>query len=140
MPNRIAAAAGAALTVAVLAACSSRRPIRALQRGLCDRRRTRREDSGRQMRPAAVGPDDRHRRRFFRGQAVINESAHPLIATSVRIQNLGAFHRRVLARRRRHRRRNLNGDTFTIVGTANGLKTDKPGEPATADFKIIVTC
>jgi len=34
----------------------------------------------------------------------------------------------------------LSGDKFTITGTANGFKTDKPGEPATATFKIIATC
>jgi hypothetical protein len=34
----------------------------------------------------------------------------------------------------------LNGDTFTITGSANGFKTDKPGEPAAADFTIVATC
>ena len=33
-----------------------------------------------------------------------------------------------------------SGDKFTIVGTANGFKTDKPNEPASATFKIIATC
>ena len=34
----------------------------------------------------------------------------------------------------------LSGDTFTTSGSANGFKTNKPGEPAAADFKIIATC
>lgn len=34
----------------------------------------------------------------------------------------------------------MTGDKFTISGTADGYKTDKPSEPATATFKIVVTC
>ncbi len=34
----------------------------------------------------------------------------------------------------------LSGGKFTITGTANGYKVDKPGEPATATFKIVATC
>jgi hypothetical protein len=33
-----------------------------------------------------------------------------------------------------------SGDRFTITGTANGYKVDKPGEPASATFKVIVEC
>jgi hypothetical protein len=34
----------------------------------------------------------------------------------------------------------MSGDKFTITGTANGFKTDKPNEAASAEFKIIATC
>src|ERR1700757_5275573 len=34
----------------------------------------------------------------------------------------------------------LSSGKFTISGTAHGYQVDKPTEPATATFKILVTC
>jgi hypothetical protein len=34
----------------------------------------------------------------------------------------------------------MTGDKFTVSGTANGYRTDKPGEPASATYKIFVSC
>ena len=34
----------------------------------------------------------------------------------------------------------MSGDRFAITGTANGYEVDKPGEPASATFKIIAEC
>jgi ipoprotein LpqH len=77
---------------------------------------------------------------FSGAKAVVDQSAHPMTATSVRIQNLGGFTGMYSQGSGGSANVSLNGDTFTIAGSANGFKTDKPGEPATADFKIIVTC
>jgi len=140
MPNRIAAAGGAALTVVVLAACSSgpQTPLSSAASVTVDG-----HDAKIQVvkcgqlqwdRTIDIGGD------FSGAKAVIDQSAHPLTATSVRIQNLGGFTGGYSQGSGGSASVTLNGDTFTIAGSANGFKTDKPGEPATADFKIVVTC
>jgi hypothetical protein len=140
MPNRVAAAAAAALTVAVLAACSSapQTPLSSAASVTVDG-----HDAKVQVvkcgqlewnRTIDIGGD------FSGAKAVIDQSAHPLTATSVRIQNLGGFTGMYSKGGEGSASASLNGDTFTIAGSANGFKADKPGEPATADFKIIVTC
>jgi|SRR5271168_2811161 len=140
MQNRIAAMAGAALTVAVLGACSSvpQTPLSSTASVTVDG-----HDAKIQVvkcgqlewnRTIDIGGD------FSGATAVIDQSTHPLTATSVHIQNLGGFTGMYSQGSGGSANASLNGDTFTVTGSANGFKTDKPGEPATADFKIIVTC
>lgn len=71
---------------------------------------------------------------------VIDEGARPAIAESVRIQNLGGFTGMYSRGGDGDADMSMTGDKFTVSGTANGFKTDKPGEPATATFKIVVSC
>ena len=140
MPNRVVAAAGAALTVAVLSACSAlpQTPLSSTASVTVDG-----HDAKIQVvkcvqlqwdRTIYIGGD------FAGATAVVNQSAHPLTATSVRIQNLGGFTGMYSQGGVGSANVSLNGDTFTVAGSANGFKADKPGEPATADFKIVVTC
>ena len=140
MPNRIAAAAFVALTVAVLSACSARpqTAISSTASVTVDG-----HEANIQVvkciqlewnRTIDIGGD------FSGATAVVDQSAHPLTATSVHIQNLGGFTGMYTQGGGSSANVSLNGDTFTITGSANGFKTDKPGEPATADFKITVTC
>ena len=140
MQNRIAAMAGAALTVAVLGACSSvpQTPLSSTASVTVDG-----HDAKIQVvrciqlewnRTIDIGGD------FAGATAVVDQSAHPLTATSVHIQNLGGFTGMYSHGDGGSANVSLNGDTYTITGSADGFKTDKPGEPAAADFKIIVTC
>jgi hypothetical protein len=77
---------------------------------------------------------------FAGAKVVIDERAHPLSTLSVRIQNLGGFTGMYSKNDGGDADMSFGGDKFTITGTANGFKTDKPSEPATATFKIIATC
>ena len=141
MPNRVVAAAGAALTAAVLSACSAlpQTPLSSTASVTVDG-----HDAKIQVvrcgqlgwdRTIDIGGD------FSGATAVIDQSAHPITATSVHIKNLGGFTGMYSpGGGGGGATASLNGDTFTIAGSANGFKTDKPGEPATADFKITVTC
>ena len=78
----------------------------------------------------------------FSGATVqIDERREPAIAQSVRIQNVGGFTGMYSQGDGSDgATTNLNSGKFTIAGTAHGSKIDKPTEPATADFKIIVAC
>lgn len=78
---------------------------------------------------------------FAGATVIIDERAEPLAAQSVRIQNLGGFTGQY-SRGDGSEPANMSfsGDEFTITGTANGFKIDKPGEPASAPFKIITRC
>jgi lipoprotein LpqH len=140
MPNRIAATAGAVLTVAVLGACTSvpQTPLASTASVTVDGHGTKipvvKCGQLEWNRTIDIGGD------FSGATAVVDQSAHPLTATSVRIQNLGGFTGMYSKGGEGSASASLNGDTFTIAGSANGFKTDKPGEPATADFKIVVTC
>lgn len=71
---------------------------------------------------------------------VIDEQARPAIAESVHIHNLGGFTGMYSRGGDGDADMSMTGDKFTVSGTANGFKTDKPGEPATATFKIVVAC
>ncbi|OJZ72164.1 hypothetical protein BRW65_16875 [Mycobacterium paraffinicum] len=77
---------------------------------------------------------------FAGAKVVIDENAQPATAESVRIQNLGGFSGMYSRGDGGNADLSVTGDKFTLSGTANGYKTDKPGEPATATFKIVVTC
>jgi ipoprotein LpqH len=133
-------AAAAALTVALLGACASPPPtqlastasvaINGNDRNFhvvkCGQREwTRTVDIGSESAGAKV---------------VIDVNAQPAIAQSVRIQNLGGFSGMYSRGGDGNADTSLTGDKFVISGTANGYNADKPSEPATATFKIVVTC
>lgn len=77
---------------------------------------------------------------FAGAKVVIDEDVQPATVESVRIQNLGGFSGMYSRGDGGNADMSVTGDKFTISGTANGYKTDKPSEPATAAFKIVVTC
>ncbi|ORW96688.1 hypothetical protein AWB92_07055 [Mycobacterium sp. IEC1808] len=77
---------------------------------------------------------------FAGAKVVIDQRAEPLTAQSVRIQNLGGFTGMYSKDDGGNADMSLSGEKFTITGTANGFKTDKPNEPASASFKIIANC
>ncbi|OBH89595.1 hypothetical protein A5680_21835 [Mycobacterium sp. E2989] len=77
---------------------------------------------------------------FSGAKVVIDESAQQPAATSVHIRNLGGFSGMYSLGGDGDAATSMSGGKYTISGTANGYKTDKPGEPATATFKITVTC
>jgi hypothetical protein len=70
----------------------------------------------------------------------IDERAQPLTTTSVRIRNVGGFTGTYSLGGNGDASMSFSGDKYTISGTANGYKTDKPNEPASATFKISATC
>jgi lipoprotein LpqH len=77
---------------------------------------------------------------FAGAKVVIEERAEPASAESVRIQNLGGFTGMYSRGGGGNADMSMTGDRYTITGTANGYKADKPSEPATATFKIVATC
>jgi Mycobacterium 19 kDa lipoprotein antigen len=141
MPNRIAVAAGAALTAAVLGACSStpsqaqiastatvtvngnEARIQVVKCGQLEWYRT-----------IDIGGD------FSGARIVIDERKPPLVALSVRIQNMGGFTGMYSKDDGGDANMSLSNEKYSVTGTANGFKTDKPGEPASATFKITATC
>jgi ipoprotein LpqH len=149
MPNRIAASTAAALAALVLGACGSGSQtatsgtasvtvngndttIHIVKCSQVDWYRT--IDIGGWYRTIDIGGD-------LAGVTVtIDERAQPLTTTSVRIRNVGGFTGMYSQGGDGDASMTLSGDKFTITGTANGYKTDKPGEPASAAFKISVTC
>ncbi len=70
----------------------------------------------------------------------LDERAESIIAESVRIQNLGGFTGMYAQHDGGKADLSLSGGAFTIKGSAEGSKADKPNEPATADFKITARC
>jgi ipoprotein LpqH len=71
----------------------------------------------------------------------VDERREPVIAESVRIQNLGGFTGTYSQGDGSDAANiSLSNGKFTITGTAHGYKVDKPGEPATANFKIVAAC
>jgi hypothetical protein len=77
----------------------------------------------------------------FSGATVaVDERAEPVTVNSVHIRNLGGFTGMYSQGDGDDAKTTLSSGKFTISGTANGYKVDKPNEPATATFKIIVTC
>lgn len=77
---------------------------------------------------------------FAGAKLIVDESAQPATVESVRIQNLGGFTGMYSRGGDGTGDMSMTGDKFTISGTANGYKTDKPGEPASATYKIFVSC
>ncbi len=78
----------------------------------------------------------------FAGATVqVDERREPVTVSSVRIQNVADFTGTYSQGDGSDAATtSLNSGQFTITGTAHGSKTDKPTEPATANFKIIVAC
>ncbi|WP_420715818.1 lipoprotein LpqH [Mycobacterium sp. 663a-19] len=77
----------------------------------------------------------------FSGATVsVDERAEPVAVKSVHIRNLSGFTGMYSQGGEGDANSSLSGGKFTITGTANGYKADKPNEPATATFKIVVTC
>jgi len=137
--SRIGVAA-AALTVALLGACTSRPPTQLSSTATvtvngndanfhvvkCSQRQW--------TRTIDIGGN------FAGAQVVVDEGAQPASAESVHIKNLGGFTGMYSRGGDDNADMSMTGDKFTITGTAHGYKTDKPGEPATATFKIVATC
>jgi hypothetical protein len=77
----------------------------------------------------------------FSGATVaVDERAEPVAVNSVHIRNLGGFTGMYSQGDGDDARTSLSSGKFTISGTAHGYQVDKPNEPASATFKIIVTC
>jgi ipoprotein LpqH len=137
--NRIGVAA-AALTVALLGACTSRPPTQLSSTASVT---VNGNDANFNVvkcgqlqwtRTIDIGGN------FAGAKVVIDEGAQPASAESVHIQNLGGFTGMYSRGGAGNADMSMTGDKFTVSGTASGYKTDKPGEPATATFKIVVTC
>jgi hypothetical protein len=77
---------------------------------------------------------------FAGAKVVIDGRKEPMTTESVRIRNLGGFTGMYSKDDGGDANMSFSGDKFTITGTAHGYKSDKPGEPATASFKIIAAC
>ncbi|MEB4207944.1 lipoprotein LpqH [Mycobacterium sp. 94-17] len=77
---------------------------------------------------------------FAGAKLVVDESAQPAIAQSVHIRNLGGFSGMYSRGGDGSADMSVTGDKFTISGTAHGYKTDSSHDPATATFKVVVTC
>jgi len=138
--NRIAAAAAAALAVVGLGACSPKpqTPLSSTASVTVDGNDAKinvvKCNQVEWYRTIDIGGD------FARATVVVDERVPPLTTMSVRIQNLGGFTGMYSKNDGGTADTNLNGDKFTITGTADGFKTDNPGEPASATFKIVATC
>lgn len=77
---------------------------------------------------------------FSGANVIVDESAQLATTQSVHIRNVGGFSGMYSRGGDGSADMSMTGDKFTISGTANGYKTDKSSEPATATFKIVVTC
>lgn len=139
MRNR-SVAAGVALTVALLGACASRTPTQ-----LSSTASVTVNGNDRNFhivkcgqvgwtRMIDIGGD------FAGAKVVIDENAQPAIVESVRIRNLGGFSGMYSRGDGGSAEMTMTGDKFTVSGTANGYRTDKPAEPADARYRIFVTC
>jgi hypothetical protein len=73
-------------------------------------------------------------------KVIIDESVQPAMAQSVHIQNLGGFSGMYSRGGGDNADTSMTDDKFVISGNAHGYQTGKAGEPATATFKIVVTC
>ena len=140
MPNRIAAAAAAALAIVVLGACSSRTQTATSSTALVTvdgKDTTIHAVKCSQLewyRTIDIGGD------LMGATVVIDERAQPLTTISVRIRNVAGFTGMYSKGGDSDATMNFSGDKYTTSGTANGYKTDKPSEPASAAFKISARC
>ena len=140
MRNRLAAAAAAALAVAVLGACTSRGQTQLSStasvtvNGNYAKFYVVKCSQLEWTQTIDIGSD------FAGAKVVIEQRNEPFTAESVHIQNLGGFTGMYSQGDGGEANLSLSGDRFTITGTANGYQIDKPGEPATATFKIVATC
>ena len=138
MPNRIAVAA--AIAVLSLGACTSRPPTQLSSTASVTVNSVTKDlhvVKCSQMdwtRTLDIGSN------FAGAKVIIDEHAQQPIAESVHIQNLGGFTGMYSRGGDANADTSMNDDKFTITGTANGYKVDKPNEPASATFKITVRC
>ncbi|OSC22863.1 hypothetical protein B8W69_25490 [Mycobacterium vulneris] len=140
MRNRIVAAAAGVLAVALVGACTSRPAtqlagtasvtVNGNDRNFHIVKCSQREWS----RTIEIGGN------FAGAKLIVDESAQPATVESVHIQNLGGFSGMYSRGDGGSADMSMTGDKFTVSGTANGYRTDKPGEPADATFKIFVSC
>ena len=140
MQNRIAAATAAVLAVAALGACSSRP-----QSQISSTASVTVNGNDAKINVVKCSQLEWYRTIDIGGdvagaKVVIDGRTQPLTTMSVRIQNLGGFTGMYSKGDGGDADMSLSGEKFTITGTANGFKTDKPGEPASAAFKIVATC
>jgi len=77
---------------------------------------------------------------FAGATLAVDQRAEPAITKSVHIRNLNGFTGMYSEGDGDDATTSLSGSKYTIRGTANGYKADNPNEPATATFKIVVTC
>ncbi|MDT5132887.1 MAG: hypothetical protein QOE41_2198 [Mycobacterium sp.] len=70
----------------------------------------------------------------------IDERAETPTAKSVHIRNIGNFTGIYSEGDGGNATANFARETFTVAGTADGLNTDDPNQPAQASFKIVVRC
>ena len=139
MRNRIVAAAGV-LTIALVGSCTSRPPTQIASTASVtvngnDRNFHVVQCSQREWtRTIDIGSD------FAGAKLIIDESSQPATVESVHIQNLGGFTGMYSRGGDGDAGMSMNGDKFTVSGTANGYLIAKPGEPATATYKINVSC
>ena len=77
---------------------------------------------------------------FAGAKVVIDQRKEPLTVESVHIKNLGGFTGMYSRGDGGSAELSRSGDQYTITGSANGFKTDNPGEPASAAYKIVATC
>lgn len=140
MQNRITAVIAAVLAMTVLAACGSRAasPVSGTASVTVDGK-----DSTMHIvectqlewyRTINIGSD------FAGAKIVVDQRARPLTAESVRIQNINGFTGMYSRGDGGTADLSVTGEKFTITGTAHGYKTDKPGDAASATFKIVTTC
>lgn len=139
MRNRTVAAA-AVLTVALLGSCTSHPPTHISSSASVTVNGTDRNfhivkcGQLQWTRTIDIGSE------FSGAKVIVDESAQPATTQSVHIRNVGGFSGMYSRGGDGSADMSMTGDKFTISGTANGYKTDKSSEPATATFKIVVTC
>ncbi|WP_406817753.1 lipoprotein LpqH [Mycobacterium sp. M23085] len=139
MRNRIVAAT-AVLAIALVSACTSRPPAQIASTASVTVNGNNRNfhivKCGQRdwTRTIEIGGD------FAGAKLIVDESAQPATVESVRIQNLGGFTGMYSRGDGGSADMSMTGDKFTVSGTANGYRTDKPGEPADATYKIFVSC
>ena len=140
MRNRILPAAAVVLAVAVLGACTPRPQGQASGTATVtvDGKDTKFQivkcTQVEWIRTIYIGGD------FAGAKVVVDQRKEPATTESVRIQNLGGFTGVYSQGDGGDASMSYSGDRFTITGTANGYKVDKPAEPASATFKIIAEC
>lgn len=139
MRNRIVAAA-AVVTAALVGACTSRPPTQ-----IASTASVTVNGNDRNFHIVKCGQREWSRTieiggTFAGAKLVIDESAQPATVESVHIQNLGGFSGMYSRGDGGSADMSMTGDKFSVSGTANGYRIDKPGEPADATYKIVVSC
>ena len=140
MRNRIAPAAAAVLAVACLGACTPRPQTQASDTATVtvDGHDTKFQivncTQVEWIRTITIGSD------VAGAKVVVDDRKEPMTAESVRIQNLSGFTGMYSQGGGGDATMTHNNGRFTITGTANGYRVDKPTEPASATFKVIAEC